>query len=137
MLKDNLYGINKEIYVNELVTIIGIVNNPRDAGILNLIPYTIKSGKTIDTNASIPNIAIPDENVNYDENKIPTKMKFIINNNKYEYNLYKLSDETLKTFGTDFIDFYISFVDAYINHKTTIKCDDKAYFYNLISIIEH
>lgn len=137
MLKDNLYGINKEIYVNELVTITGIVNNPRDVGILNLIPYTIKSGKTIDTNASIPNIAIPDENVNYDENKIPTKMKSIINNNKYEYNLYKLSDETLKTFGTDFIDFYISFVDAYINHETTIKCDDKAYFYNLISIIEH
>lgn len=98
MLDDDLYGIKKEIYINELVTITGIISNPRSAGILNLIPYTIKRGKTIDANASISNIVAPEENVTYDENKIPDKMKSIIKDNKYEYNYYKLSDETLKTF---------------------------------------
>lgn len=137
MLDDDLYGVKKEIYINELVTITGIISNPRSAGILNLIPYTIKRGKTIDVNASISNIVAPEENVTYDENKIHDKMKSIIKDNKYEYNYYKLSDETLKTFGTDFIDFYISFVDAYINYETIVKCDNKTYFYNLISLIEH
>lgn len=137
MLDDNLYGINKDVYLNELVTITGIVNNPRGAGILNLIPYTIRRGKMIDENSSISEISVPDENVIYDETKIPSKMKSIVKDNKYEYNIYKLSDETLKTFGTDFIDFYISFVDAYVNYESTIECDNKTYFYNLITLIEH
>lgn len=137
MLEDDLYNIKKESYINELVTITGIINNPRGAGVLNLIPYTITRGKTIDANTSISNIMPPEENVEYDESKIPNKMKSIIKDNKYEYNYYKLSKESLKTFGTDFIDFYISFVDSYINYETTVKCDNETYFYNLISLIEH
>lgn len=137
LLDDNLYDINKGKYVNELVTITGIITNPRGAGILNLIPYTLKRGKIIDTNSSIADIVPPEEIVNYDESKIPDKMKSIIKNNKYEYNFYKLSNEALKKYGTDFIDLYISFVDTYINYETTLECDNKKYFYNLISLIEH
>lgn len=137
MLNDNLYGINKDIYLNELVTITGIVNNPRSAGILNLIPYTIRRGKMIDENSSISEISVPNEYVPYDETKIPDKMKSIVKDNQYEYNIYKLSNEALKTFGTDFIDFYISFVNAYINYEPTIECNNKTYFYNLITLIEH
>lgn len=137
MFDDNLYGINKEIYVNELTTITGIITNPRSAGILNLIPYTINRGRVIDNNYSITNIEPPIENVNFDEALIPDKMKSIINDNKYEYNIYKLSMEALKSFGTDFANFYLSFVDAYVNYETSVKCDNKIYFNNIISLIEH
>lgn len=137
MLDDDLYNINKESYINELVTITGIITNPRSAGILNLIPYTINRGKTIEQNSSISNITEPEQNIVYDESKIPTKMNSIIKDNQYEYNFYKLSKEALKTFGTDFIDFYISFVDAYLNYESTIECDNITYFNNLITLIEH
>ena len=48
-----------------------------------------------------------------------------------------VSKETLYRFDNDFINFYLEFVDAFLNYKTSIKCPNKNYADYLFSILDY
>ena len=131
-------NFNKAIYDNEIVTVYGEILNPRSMGILYLYPYNIKSGKQVETSYADPSIKAP-SNVfgKMDESLLPEKMNSKIVNGEYKYNFYMVSKETLFRFDNDFINFYLEFVDAFLNYKTSIKCPKKKYADYLFSILDY
>lgn len=64
-------------------------------------------------------------------------MNSIIVNGEYRYNFYMVSKETLYRFDNDFINFYLEFVDAFLNYKTSIKRPKKNYADFLFSILDY
>ena len=119
-------GIDKAMYESSLVTIFGAISNPRSLGTLYLIPYKIEKGKIIEHCYAEPNLEVPtDKEVNYNYETLSDKVKPIIENNHYVYNPYILSKEILESYGNDFADLYIDFMDAYLNYETSIKCPNQ------------
>ena len=138
MLEDNEDNFNKSIYNNEIVTVYGEILNPRSMGTLYLYPYNIKSGKQVIQSYADASITAPSDIFGtMDENLLPSKMNSKIVNGEYKYNFYMVSKETLYRFDNDFIDFYLEFVDAFLNYKTSIKCPNKNYADFLFSILDY
>lgn len=138
MLDDEEDNINKSIYLNEVVTVYGEILNPRSAGTLYLYPYNVKSGKQVDKSYADGSITAPEDIFGeVDESKLPKKMNSTIEDNEYKYNFYMLSKETINRFDNDFIEFYLEFVDAFLNYETSIKCPNKNYADFLFSILDY
>ena len=138
MLEEDDDNFNKTIYNNEIVTVYGEILNPRSMGILYLYPYNIKVGKQVKTSYADANITAPKDSFGtMDESLLPNKMNSKIVNGKYKYNFYMVSKETLYRFDNDFINFYLEFVDAFLNYETSIKCPKKSYADFLFSILDY
>lgn len=138
MLDEEEDNFNKSIYNNEIVTIYGEILNPRSMGTLYLYPYNIKSGKQVDASHADSSITAPTNDFGkMDESLLPDKMNSKIVNGEYKYNFYMVSKETLYRFDNDFINFYLTFVDAFLNYKTSIKCPNKNYADFLFSILDY
>lgn len=138
MLDDEEDNFQKSVYNNEIVTVYGEILNPRSLGVLYLYPYNIKSGKQVETSYAEPSITAPSNDFGkMDESLLPSKMNSKIINGEYKYNFYMVSKETLYRFDNDFINFYLEFVDAFLNYKTSIKCPNKNYADFLFSILDY
>lgn len=138
MLDDEEDNFNKAVYNNEIVTVYGEILNPRSMGTLYLYPYNIKIGKQVETSYADPNITAPlNDFKEMDESLLPDKMNSKIVNGEYKYNFYMVSKETLYRFDNDFINFYLDFVDAFLNYETSIKCPKKYYADYLFSILDY
>lgn len=138
MLDDEEDNFQKSVYNNEIVTVYGEILNPRSLGVLYLYPYNIKSGKQVETSYAEPSITAPSNDFGkMDESLLPSKMNSKIVNGEYKYNFYMVSKETLYRFDNDFIDFYLEFVDAFLNYKTSIKCPNKSYADYIFSILDY
>ena len=138
MLDDEEDNFQKSVYNNEIVTVYGEILNPRSLGVLYLYPYNIKSGKQVETSYAEPSItALSNDFGKMDESLLPSKMNSKIINGEYKYNFYMVSKETLYRFDNDFINFYLEFVDAFLNYKTSIKCPNKSYADYIFSILDY
>lgn len=138
MLDDEEDNFQKSVYNNEIVTVYGEILNPRSLGVLYLYPYNIKSGKQVETSYAEPSITAPSNDFGkMDESLLPSKMNSKIINGEYKYNFYMVSKETLYRFDNDFINFYLEFVDAFLNYKTSIKCPNKNYADYIFSILDY
>lgn len=138
MLDDSEDNFNKSLYANELVTITGEILNPRSAGILYFYPYDIRTGKQVNVSYADENIKAPDNQFGtMDKSLLPNKMQSKIVNGEYKYNFYMLSEETLNNFDNDFIDFYLEFVDGFLNYETSIPCPKKYYADYIFSILDY
>lgn len=138
MLDDEEDNFQKSVYNNEIVTVYGEILNPRSLGVLYLYPYNIKSGKQVETSYAEPSITAPSNDFGkMDESLLPSKMNSKIINDEYKYNFYMVSKETLYRFDNDFINFYLEFVDAFLNYKTSIKCPNKSYADYIFSILDY
>lgn len=138
LLQETLDTLGHTLTINEEVTITGELTNPRSAGILYLNPYEIQKGKTVEVSQTKEDIELPKEEVKeFDYSQLPSKMESTIVDNKYEYNFYMLSNETLEYVGNDFLDFYLDFVDAYLNYKTSVACPSKDYADKLMIILTY
>ena len=138
MLDDEEDNFQKSVYNNEIVTVYGEILNPRSLDVLYLYPYNIKSGKQVETSYAEPSITAPSNDFGkMDESLLPSKMNSKIINDEYKYNFYMVSKETLYRFNNDFINFYLEFVDAFLNYKTSIKCPNKSYADYIFSILDY
>lgn len=138
MLDDEDDNINKSIYSGEIVTIYGEITNPRSQGILYFYPYNIQIGKVVKDSYADENIEKPNNEFGEtNKNLLPSKMNLIIEDGEYKYNFYSLSEETINRFDNDFISFYLDFIDAFLNFKTSIKCPKKYYASYLFMILDY
>lgn len=138
MLSDSEDGFDKTVYEKEVVTITGDVTNPRGAGTLYLVPYKINKGKTVEQSYAYPDLQPPmQEETDYDISELPEKMRPIIENNNYIYNPYLLGKEAIKYYGIEFAEFYIKFVDAYLNYETSVDCPNQGFADKLSVIINY
>lgn len=136
MLSNSEDGFDKVIYQKQIVTITGVISNYRGLGKLYLVPYKIEVGKNVSKSYAVVDLQSSSyEQADYDSKTLPAKMKPIIENDAYIYNPYLLSLEALEMYGNDFADFYITFVDAYLNYETSIDCPNKKYADYLSTII--
>lgn len=136
MLSNTEDGFDKVIYEKQIVTITGEITNPRGLGKLYIIPYKIEVGRTVDKGYAIPDLKRPANNeAIYNPLELSDKMKSTFESDNYVYNPYMLSEETLKTYGNDFANFYVEFMDAYLNYETHVHCPNKEYADYLSSIV--
>lgn len=139
MLSTSEDGFDKVVYEKQLVTISGIISNPRGAGVLYLVPYKIENGKKADCCYAVSDLQAPIYgDAGYDESLLPVEMKIKTENGNYVYNPYLLPEEALCKYGNEFADFYVDFVDAYLNYETSIECPKKDYadYLSVISFYE-
>ena len=131
-------GIEKAIYMGQTVTAAGIFRYYRDDfETLYFAPYTITLGKLAEKSYADTKLAAPDEPLNlYDPSQpLPKYMDAMIEDNKYSYNAFMLSTETLELMGNGFADFYVGFVDAFLNYKSEVPCSEKRYAEMLSTVI--
>ena len=123
-------GVEKALYLGQTVTAEGTFSFYRDDfETLYFLPYTITVGKNVESSHSAPGLMPPDEPENlYDPSiPLPECMDTMIVDGEYYYNAFMLSEETLEFMGNDFADFYVDFVDAFLNYKTELPCPEKRY----------
>lgn len=118
-------------YRDETVTIFGMLQDYRGAGLLYVYPCSIDHGKTVTQSQAVPELDYPEVGGNtgtYDPSiPLPTKMQPTVENGHYVYNRYILSKNTLEFMGNDFAEFYMNFVDAFFGYKTSCPCPEKFY----------
>lgn len=133
-------GVEKALYIGKTVTVAGTFRFYRDDfETLYFAPYTITLGKNAECSYSAPDLLPQQEPENlYDPSvPLPEIMDPIIIEDTYSYNMYMLSRETLEFMGNDFADFYIKFVDAFLNYKTECYCPDRNYAEMLSTVINY
>lgn len=133
-------GIEKALYIGQGVTVSGKFSFYRDDfETLYFLPYTITVGKNTEKSYAAPDLSYPEEPKNlYDPSvPLPEEMIPVVKDGHYEYNVYMLSEETLEFMGNDFADFYVSFVDAFMNYKTELSCSNKSYAEMLSTVINY
>ena len=131
-------GVEKAFYLGQTVTAAGTFRFFRDDfETLYFVPYTITMGKNADHSHSAPELMPPEEPKNlYDPTlPLPANMDLMIRDGRYVYNAYRLSQETLELMGNGFADFYVEFVDAFLNYRTEVPCPDRDYAEMLSTII--
>lgn len=131
-------GIEKSLYNGQTVTVSGTFSVYRDLfDKLYIFPYSIKLGKLVTESYAAPDLEAPDTSQTQYNPSIPLPdiMKPTVNNGHYEYNVYMLSLETLETMGNDYVDFYIDFVDAFLNHEEKCHCPEEMYAEMLTSVV--
>ena len=131
-------GVEKALYLGQTVTVYGTFRFFRDDfETLYFSPYTITLGKLTTQCYSAPELKGQEEPENlYDPSSpLPKYMEPMIQDGRYIYNAFMLSEETLELMGNDFALFYVGFVDAFLNYKNEFECPDKNYAEMLSTII--
>ena len=129
-------NLNKTLYADEYVTISGEIVK-QDSN-LSLFLYNIKPGKQVRISYDEPNIKALEGNFQEtNKNDVPAKMQSFIENGEYKYNFYMLSEESINFFDNDFIEFYLDFVEAFLNYKTSVKCPERSYANYLFNILDY
>ena len=138
MFAPELDGVEKSIYIGKTVTAAGTFGFYRDDfETIYFTPYTITVGKSVERSYGAPDLMPPQEPENlYDPSKpLPKYMDAMIEDGTYFYNAFMLSRETLEYAGNDFADFYVGFVDAFLNYKEEFPCPEKSYAETLSLIV--
>ena len=129
-------NLNKTLYADEYVTISGEIVK-QDSN-LSLFLYNIKPGKQVRISYDEPNIKALEGNFKEtNKNDVPAKMQSSIENGEYKYNFYMLSEESINFFDNNFIEFYLDFVEAFLNYKTSVKCPERSYADYLFNILDY
>lgn len=134
--KDDYF--DKSIYLGQKVTASGVLRYYRDDfETLYFAPYAVTLGKTVECSYAEPGLAMPDEPENlYDPSRpLPKYMDPMIFDGQYIYNAFMLSMEAIEYMGNDFADFYVGFVDAFLNYESTFECPDKHFAEMLHTIV--
>ena len=121
-------GVEKALYIGMTVTASGTFRFYRDDfETLYFAPYTITIGKNAEKSYADPELIPQYEAENlYDPSKpLPEYMDARIIDGVYDYNAFMLSTETLELMGNDFAEFYVDFIDAFLNYKTEVACPNK------------
>lgn len=123
-------GIDKSSYEDMDVTIKGILQNDRGTGRLYVYVCDIWAERTTEKCYADESIEIGQSGwiADYDPSKpLPEKMQPVIKNGAYAFNPYTLKINTLRHFGNDFANFYVDFVDAFLNYETSCYCPNQYY----------
>lgn len=131
-------GFEKAAYIGQTVTVSGTFRFLRDDfETLYFAPYTVTIGKNADASYSAPELEAQDEPKNlYDSSRpLPKYMDARIIGGKYDYNVFMLSQETIEFMGNDFAEFYVGFVDAFLNYQDEFTCPDKRFAEMLSTVI--
>ena len=131
-------GIDKAVYLGQTVTVTGTFSFVRDDfETVYLVPYTINIGKIVEGSYGDSELKAPDGPVDlYDRTKpLPKYMETLIQDGKYIYNAFMLSEESLQLMGNDFAIFYCDFVDAILSYRSEVACPKKVYAEMLGAVI--
>lgn len=122
-------------YLGSIVTVSGRLRAEQGGRELYIYPYKIDYGKR----AAAPDLeASSGESDVYEPGRpLPEKMRLTVKDSVYVYNPYALSTAALRYMGSDFADFYVSFIDAYLNYETSIPCPSRRYADMLPRILEY
>ncbi|MBQ6702573.1 MAG: hypothetical protein IJN17_06435 [Clostridia bacterium] len=127
MPESSVDGIDKSVYLGATVTVEGVLSYNGYDGV-NLSVYSIRMGRNTKMSHNDPDVKKPERIAPDGETVIiPEKMKTVIEDGKYKYNPYKLSNEALTELGGGFAAFYVDFIDAYINYEGACECPDIEY----------
>lgn len=132
-------GIDKSTYLGATVTLEGRL---AAADILRrrelcLTVNSIVMGRGAEENRLLPDgFELKLTDGNYDETQpLPDVMKPSFEEGRCVYNPYLLSKEALDVLGNGFADFYVEFVEAYLNYKEGCDCPDPLYAYMLSTVL--
>ena len=131
-------GVEKARYLGQTVTMEGTFRFYRDDfETLYFAPYTIAMGKLVPQSYGAPDLMMPEETENlFDPSlSLPECMDSMIQNGRYIYNAFMLSEESLQLMGNAFADFYVDFVDAFLNYRSEVECPDKRFAEMLSTVI--
>ena len=138
MFDPSVDGVEKARYHGQTVTMEGTFRFYRDDfETLYFAPYTITLGKLVPQSYGAPDLMMPEGSKNLldPSQPLPKYMEPMIRDGKYVYNAFMLSEESLQLMGNAFADFYVGFVDAFLNYRSEIECPDKRFAEMLSSII--
>lgn len=138
MFDPKVDGVEKAVYLGQTVTVEGTFRFYRDDfETLYFAPYTITLGKLVPQSYGAPDLAMPAEPEDlYDPSwPLPKYMDPMILDGRYIYNAFMLSEESIRLMGNDFADFYVGFVDAFLNYRSEFQCPDKRFAEMLSSVI--
>ena len=138
MFDPEVDGVEKALYLGQTVTLEGTFRFFRDDfETLYFSPYTITLGKLVPQSFGAPDLVMPDEPENlYDPSwPLPKYMDPMIQDGRYIYNAFMLSEESIQLMGNDFADFYVGFVDAFLNYRSEFECPDKQFAEMLSTVI--
>ena len=138
MFDPQVDGVEKARYHGQTVTMEGTFRFYReDFETLYFAPYTITIGKLVPQSYGAPDLMMPEETENlFDPSlSLPECMDSMIQDGRYIYNAFMLSEESLQLMGNDFAEFYIGFVDAFLNYRSEIECPEKRFAEMLSSVI--
>ena len=138
MFDPSVDGVEKTRYLDQTVTAEGTFRFHRDDfETLYFAPYTITLGKLVPQSYGDPELAMPEgsENLLDPSQPLPKYMDPMIRDGKYAYNAFMLSEESLQLMGNAFADFYVDFVDAFLNYRSEVECPDKRFAEMLSTVI--
>ena len=131
-------GVEKARYLGQTVTMEGTFRFYRDDfETLFFAPYTITLGKVVSQSYGAPELMMPEgpENLFDPTMPLPKYMESMIQDGRYIYNAFMLSEESLQLMGNDFAEFYVGFVDAFLNYRSEVECPEKRFAEMLSSVI--
>ncbi len=131
-------GIDKAVYIGKTVTASGRFTFLRDDfETLFFVPYTLTMGKTDAGSYADPALTYPEEpeDLFAPTVPLPAAMTPTVRDGRYVYNPYRLSEETLSYLGNEFADFYVGFVDAFLNRESTFPCPQPRYAEMLSTVL--
>lgn len=130
-LFSNQDGFNLGGYRDELVTVTGMLQDYRGSGQLYMYLITLDTGKSVDQCVALKDLDFPSEETDEEEYDpslpLPEIMNPVIEDGHYVYNPYSITKNTLEKMGNDFTNFYIDFVNAYMNYETSVSCPKQLY----------
>lgn len=126
-------------YLGSIVTVSGRLQADNGGSELYIYPYKIDYGKRAAASCAAPDLEPSSgESDMYEPwRPLPEKMRPTVKDGAYVYNPYALSTAALRYMGSDFADFYISFIDAYLNYDTSVPCPSRRYADMLPRILEY
>ena len=126
-------------YLGSIVTVSGRLQADNGGSELYIYPYKIDYGKRTAASCAAPDLepSSGESDVYEPWRPLPEKMRPTVKDGAYVYNPYALSTAALRYMGSDFADFYISFIDAYLNYDTSVPCPSRRYADMLPRILEY
>lgn len=126
-------------YLGSIVTVSGRLQADNGGSELYIYPYKIDYGKRAAASCAAPDLepSSGESDVYEPWRPLPEKMRPTVKGGAYVYNPYALSTAALRYMGRDFADFYISFIDAYLNYDTSVPCPSRRYADMLPRILEY
>lgn len=138
MFDPEVDGVEKAQYLGQTVTLEGAFRFYRnDFETLYFFPYTITVGKLVLQSYGASDLMMSEEPENlYDNSRpLPKYMDPMVLDGRYVYNAFMLSEESIRLMGNDFADFYVGFVDAFLNYRSEFECPEKRFAEMLSSVI--
>lgn len=126
-------------YLGSIVTVSGRLQADNGGSELYIYPYKIDYGKRAAASCAAPDLepSSGESDVYEPWRPLPEKMRPTVKGGAYVYNPYALSTAALRYMGSNFADFYISFIDAYLNYDTSVPCPSRRYADMLPRILEY